>query len=938
MMPGRLVRALLLVLLPVLAFLVLTFFAASPYVLERLLVSYMQEQGIQEPHLRVDSISHRGILVSEIRGRNLNLQIDRVSVRADWSSLLQGKVREITVTGLNWEVGYCRDGLDLGLPFAGNKRTGEVQVPVLPFEKLEIESSSVLLQHAGLGWRVPLSGVLTAQSPGSILADFETRLLGTVLHLQGEADLEAGTATVSADSDWPRQEGDGFPDRQVPVRAGLSLNWAGGLEDPGRGEVDFFAHLGGRQHSIAGKDFGFHKAGVQVQGAFEPGFSLERLQGDVFLENANFSRFMFSSINMLVQDEGILVLQADLEKPGKIKLDISGSHEDIFTLWSGDAVWSGQWDARLKGVVVPELAELLFPEEVQVKEVFPVDFSGRLEAEVSQEECGLNWRASLDSARAGAGPLRVQLPQQHADVRGVFLETFPRVSMRPGMTSVTLGRESRVGFASASLDHDGEVFEIPGLAAGGGDGWLSLELAQDSPPRMLLDAVLHKELDLLVSSVARVSFAAGGVQADLEISHGQPRGLVRVSLDRGVAKIADLDLELADISLDVPVSWHNPEHDRGRWSIGGIAYAGKELPGAAGTAAFMDNSLQAGGTWEFAPNAVLNLEVDLNASEQGLQGQAIAGTDWFELPSREYLEKFVPESGDIEFQGLARLNAKAYISSTGIEPYLEVELDDVDVASRDIGLEIRGLSGMLALDDLDPLQTARDQESFLHIHELQAGIISARDGLTSFRIRGNKVMLDKSSWTLQPQGRVSVYSSRWDTKAGEGLLDLYFEDVDLLEYVGRVSEGRIKGSGLFYGHVHVGLDARGISLGDGYVYSLPGTGRLGIKDQDLMDALLMYVRESLAGQEYLALLMDRLEEALRDFEYDFFTLNLVPSMDDVGARIEIRGEGVHGDPPQRVGSLVLNVSGVEETLNHALDLGITGEEAVMRALDEWLDF
>ncbi|RQD78520.1 hypothetical protein, partial [Desulfonatronospira sp. MSAO_Bac3] len=126
--------------------------------------------------------------------------------------------------------------------------------------------------------------------------------------------------------------------------------------------------------------------------------------------------------------------------------------------------------------------------------------------------------------------------------------------------------------------------------------------------------------------------------------------------------------------------------------------------------------------------------------------------------------------------------------------------------------------------------------------------------------------------------------------------------------------------------------------GDGYIYSLPGTGRLGIKDEELMDTLLMYVRQSLAGQEYLSILSERLEEALRDFEYDYFTLNIIPMADDVRARIEIRGEGVHGDPPQRVGSLVLNVSGLEDTLNHALDLGITGEDAARRALDDWLDF
>jgi hypothetical protein len=90
----------------------------------------------------------------------------------------------------------------------------------------------------------------------------------------------------------------------------------------------------------------------------------------------------------------------------------------------------------------------------------------------------------------------------------------------------------------------------------------------------------------------------------------------------------------------------------------------------------------------------------------------------------------------------------------------------------------------------------------------------------------------------------------------------------------------------------------------------------------------------MAGQEYLSLLSQRLEEALQDFEYDFFSLRLLPQEDGVSARMELRGQGVKGDPPQRVGSLVLNINDVQQALSQALKFNLGREEAVQKALED----
>ncbi len=920
----------LLALLTLLPVLVLGLYLALPFILERFLVSYMQDMGIQEPQVRVDSVGPSGIHLSDIRGENLGAEVDRVAVRLGWSSLMQGRAKRIVVTGLNWRAGYTREGLDLGLPFESRDRESEFAVPALPFEVLELQSSSFLMEYAGLGWRVPLSGAVHAGDVKNISAEFETRVLGSALHIKGMADLESGRADFSAQSSWPGDE------RFEPLQAALSLTWAGGMDDPGDGRLDFSAELERQRLTLAGTKLGLDRAGLNLQGTFD-GFSRDSLQAEVHLEGLQLGEFYFAGIDMLLQERGEFSLQAGLEKPDRLELDLRGTHEDIFALWSGDESWSGEWDLALGGYITPELSKILLPGDVLVSKGFPVQAAGTLRAGAMRDENGLDWQASLDLAKAEAGPLDVNLPEQQADIRDVFLDLSPKISAKPALLTVRLGRESRLGFSSMTMDLEDDRLEIPGLSLSGKDDWAGLDLAAGEAPRITLDASLPGGL-VVKSRDARASFEAGTLQADLKFTEGRPRGGLMANISGGGVKIQDTGLELAGISLGLPVSWDSPVQTRGRWNISDIYYNGDKFPGLEGTVAVSDYLLQADGTWEVFPGIKADLGLDLFFGDQGLKGRATAGTDWIQVPSREQLQDFLPQIKGYDVTGRARLDMQMDLDAGGMEPYLQLELEDLDVQGRETGLAVKGISGLVVLDSFDPLQTARDQDSYLHVQELETDIFSARDGLTSFRVRGDNLIVDKSSWLLVPRGKVSVYSSRWDLEAGEGLLDMYFEDVDLLEYAGRAFQDKIQGSGLFYGHVHLGLDAQRISLGEGYVYSLPGTGRLGIKDEELMDTLLMYVRQSLAGQEYLSLLSERLEEALRDFEYDFFTLNIVPLADDVRARIEIRGQGVHGDPPQRVGSLVLNISGIEDTLNHALDLGITGEDAAMEALDDWLDF
>ncbi|MFA7013795.1 MAG: YdbH domain-containing protein, partial [Desulfobacterales bacterium] len=178
----------------------------------------------------------------------------------------------------------------------------------------------------------------------------------------------------------------------------------------------------------------------------------------------------------------------------------------------------------------------------------------------------------------------------------------------------------------------------------------------------------------------------------------------------------------------------------------------------------------------------------------------------------------------------------------------------------------------------------------------------------------------------------------FDLGGQRGNVEVLLENIDLVALLAHLTDGKIDGSGLVYGRIPVSYEAGKIRLDTGYVYAVPGTGHLGIRDDAWMKALMFYVNEAMAGHPYLSLVSERMEQALRDFQYSYLAIDLKKAGSETAARVELRGKGVQGDPPQEIGSLVLNVNDLEELINRVLGFKMTSGESIDRALEDLLDF
>ncbi len=915
---------------------ILAIFLSAPYFLERAILKHMHNLEVEEPSLKVIALTPWNVVLSQVRGKNLGMDIDSIIVDFKLSGLVQGRVERITVSGLQWKIDWNENEVDWGLPSRGDTRGDNNKtssMPAIPFKLLEIKSSSIKLEHAGLGWQIPVSGVIEVLDGHLLGAGIETRLLGTPVLIDGKIDPKSGTMNMTAQSSWP---GHDFSKEQfLNLKTAFDIGWQSDAGVTGLGELEIAARLGRQEISAHALDIGLESGLLHVQAVIDDQPLFKQLELDLDLKGLRVQDYELSSLNLNLSELGSrIILDARTEGPAELEFGIQGAQTDLNDLLFEREAFHFDWSFHLDGTFSAETFEQFMAESVLLTSNVPASFSGGLQGMWNPRADPLEWKLDLQVDRADMGPGDFYLSEENVHIDQADFQGSLLIQAMPQKTLIKTDEGSRIKVSSIRMVAAEDEFELKDLEVNGSDRLIEVVL-EDSGINIRTDARLGRiSLD---SKAARAGFEQGFITADLWMKENNLEGVLRLDLQQGELFVFEHTLGLNQVELSLPVVWGASDAQAGSWRIRELVYEDAALPGMDGTVLIHDYLLQVNGGWQFVPGADLDLRLNAALDDPGLKAELKAESGWFEVKSQDFIH-LVPELEDFEVRGMARIGLEAKVMHGRLSPHIELDFNQLYVHNQDIDLNLRGASGRVVLDGLNPLQTPEDEEVFIHVQELEQGMFLFRDGLTRFRILGERIFVDKSSWKVMPEGRVDIYASHLIPELNNGRIDLYFEGVDLLRILSQSTDGRVEGSGLFQGHLSFGLDEEGFSIGEGYVYALPGTGRLGIRDDEWLDTLLLYVRESMAGHEYLSILSERLEQALRNFEYDFFSFNLFHEPGDVGARIEIRGQGVEGDPPQRVGSLVLNISGLEETLNRALEFRPEGEKEIRRALDDLFEF
>ena len=176
---------------------VLFYFVLGPAWVHGKIDSALRDAGVKDVEFQVVSVSTNGIELSGFSiGKTQPFQIGRISAAYDLASVRRGEVGAINVDGASLEIRVDDAGVNLGpLASLGGPDGGSADAkPIsLPFQKLELQRSALLLDWHGVRVQIPIEGTVTNLSANQIgidatirVADFPVRARGTLTQPAGK--------------------------------------------------------------------------------------------------------------------------------------------------------------------------------------------------------------------------------------------------------------------------------------------------------------------------------------------------------------------------------------------------------------------------------------------------------------------------------------------------------------------------------------------------------------------------------------------------------------------------------------------------------------------------------------------------------------------------------------------------------------------------------
>lgn len=912
----------------------------GPVLLESILTNAMEQAGIESPEVKVESITPWGLHLSGIRAQQGRLNLDFLSVHFSPAGLMQGKVDRIATSGLIWHIAFQDGVMDLGLPNldAGGPSSGP---PGLPFDSLVLNASSIVIHYDGMSLSLPFS-LLLQTTGGSILSlDARCDLLGIPVIVNGQGDLTSGETTlhgrVSGRTSEIRSipEG-GFENAKLSGAFDLNARWRCESYRTPWGSFEMTAEARGLLLDAFGLLARLNEGFLAVKGVLDENLRFEALDGDLRLAGLGFQEYDLENLNLTVREQGaVSSLSARLAGPFQATVSVTGNHSCIPELLKRGSSFDGRFEWAIEGSM-PEGLISRYSGEALSGGSLPFQASGALVLDAPEWP---EWSIEARVEKSLVGPWTVLLEEQNLRLTDAFaraagmFQTDGRgmTGSLDGGTILSVKKITRLDGTTPA------VIEGVELGSRKGRPLATVSVAPDGSMEIDATAAFRKAV---TARVQNMKFRAGSLglegRAFLD-REGSPRWQARVDLGNGAFDAPELPARARQISLNLPLSSGMALPNKGRFSIGQVGYDRIDLPGPSGQIGIHDNRLLVEGIWNVLSLSPLSFKADLDMNGSALTGRFDAGADWFEMPGREDLNRLVPGLSDLDITGQARLKMRIDMDGPLLTPDLEIFLRDMAITSRQKDLEVSGISGSVRVDRLAPASTPGNQA--LTIDRVRLGAFEAGEGLLAFRLEdSDHLFLEKMKLNLPQGGAIALQSARFDLEGQRGNVEVLLENIDLVALLAHLTDGKIDGSGQVYGRIPVSYEAGKIRLDTGYVYAVPGTGHLGIRDDAWMKALMFYVNEAMAGHPYLSLVSERMEQALRDFQYNYLTIDLKKADSETAARVELRGKGVQGDPPQEIGSLVLNVNDLEELINRVLGFKMTSGESIDRALEDLLDF
>ena len=157
-----------------------------PGVVRRIVEKRFTDIGLQDVTLEIRSVTWQGAELANIRlDEQGQARIGALAVRYTPVSLLQGTLNMVEITGMEFNVNIQNGTIDLGI-LHDIKLAEKEEVSELPFEQIDLRSSSLCVQWEEKKLCFPVAGFILNVGQGSTEIDLDVGVQGTAMNLQGK--------------------------------------------------------------------------------------------------------------------------------------------------------------------------------------------------------------------------------------------------------------------------------------------------------------------------------------------------------------------------------------------------------------------------------------------------------------------------------------------------------------------------------------------------------------------------------------------------------------------------------------------------------------------------------------------------------------------------------------------------------------------------------
>ncbi len=963
--------------------LLLLYVTVLPIIARSAVKDVLASLGMPDATLEVRGTSLSGLQVVNVADPDDRLRIGSIDVRYSLGMLLDGRVRHIELTGVEWNL-HVKDGVIDAAPFDAIQPSGEEDTP-LPFETLRIESSLVVIDWDGYALRVPVEATLTVGEGGRLDLDAGgdlagvpvyasavvgptgkdgrrdvsavLRSLGAKVVLIGEVNEDTGDIELKAegmtDVDRPRQVHRDVSGEPFNLEATYRRR-------AGRQSFDVRLDAQGDNFTLGTGPVATSVGHGEVHGRYavdEEG-RVSELSFTTTVRDLSSPKIDLESCDIDMQQDGDRVT-ASFNVAGSDWSVVAKADLPVFYQPTGPSTEHKvvvSWDAegRLPRVLLDPLTQA----GIDLRMTGVARSRGRLvgtsKINPSAEDELDAWQVEFAELRAAVNNVNLLVDSPPVELKSLTgqLNLSGQLSPR-GLVLVPVAATSGFEFESCVF---GDLDETPLVL--GASRWRigtdapspSLGLRWDRSAKtwsigstLSSDDPLTFENDTLKASVKRFA-VAGMVTVSPTVRSDGRKGKPHVALRSGIDIVGGefdfpgIALRLSGVDANIPIVQNVDDTNVGQFSIKQITYEGQNLRSASGKGAIVDGVVDALATWPLLESATGQLSTRLDLTKAAVIGPLEFRLGEFELTANDYklVEAIVPALKPLQFSGPMTLDGRINFHGGGATPHITLGAKDVTMRSDQYDINLEGINGEVTLDGFTPMTTPGTQR--FSVETLRIGALELNDGELAFRVDGaDSIFVERTRWNWGDNGKFWVHAFRYRTDTPEYDLQVFIEELDLSDYLTVATRGKVTGQGKLYGRIPVTIrpnEQRRIVLGRGFLYSQPEPGKLSVRDRDFAEPILRRFINPDLDQAVRQELERILLEGVSQFQYTRLSFDFIPVGLDTRLVATING---FGGPQKQLTILddagfTMRFENFGTALNERLITSLGSEEAIANEL------